>query len=316
MIVITGGAGFIGSALVQALNDRGIKDIIIVDSLGSDSRWKNLVSLSYKDYLDKGEFLSLIINRKVPWSLSSILHMGACSSTTEKNADYLMTNNYKYTQSLCQYAAEKGVRFVYASSGATYGMGENGYDDAHEKLSTLRPLNMYGYSKHLFDLWALEHGLLDTIVGVKFFNVFGPNEAHKGDMRSMVLRAYEQIKATGKVRLFKSTTPQYPDGGQMRDFIYIKDCVEVVLWLLENKQVNGIFNLGSGKARSWNDLAEAVFKAMNLKSNIEYFDMPSDLTTQYQNFTEAKMNKLIDSGYPNSFRNLENSVSDYISFLA
>jgi ADP-L-glycero-D-manno-heptose 6-epimerase len=330
MYIVTGGAGFIGSAFVWQLNRMGIEDILIVDNLGRTEKWKNLVNLKYLDYVHKNNFLELMEKNKFQ-DVTAIIHMGACSSTTEADADYLMENNFHYSQKLAEFCLENDIRFIYASSAATYGDGKLGFDDDHalknypvlnsygyrgsiikNYLTELRPLNMYGYSKHLFDLWAQKKGLLDKIVGLKFFNVFGPNEYHKGDMKSVIAKAYSQIKDTGKLKLFKSYRPEYGDGEQKRDFIYVKDCVRVMAWFLENKEVNGIFNLGTGKARTWNELARAVFEAMHQKPNIEYIEMPENIRDKYQYFTEAKMDKLKRTGCPCDFMSLEEAVKDYI----
>ncbi|HUH66901.1 MAG TPA: ADP-glyceromanno-heptose 6-epimerase [Syntrophales bacterium] len=313
MIVVTGGAGFIGSAFVWKLNQEGIDDILIVDELGESDKWKNLVNRRYAEHIHKDIFLRMVRNGQVPVTPRAIIHMGACSSTTERNADYLMENNYHYTCRLAEWALEKNVRFIYASSAATYGDGSRGFSDDAAVMSTLRPLNMYGYSKQVFDLWMLRQKAEKHIAGIKFFNVFGPNEYHKGDMRSVVHKAFEQARAVGKVRLFKSYKPEYADGGQMRDFVYVKDCVEAMWWLLEHPEANGIFNLGTGKARTWNDLVNSVFAAMKAKPKIEYFDMPQDIRDQYQYLTEAKMEKLRAAGCPVKFRPLEDAVCDYVA---
>ena len=313
MIIVTGGAGFIGSALIAALNKRGIDDILVVDRLGSDHRWKNLVNLQFADYVDKEEFLEMVAGDVVDFTADAVFHLGACSSTTETDATYLMENNFEYTKQLAQWTAEEGIRFIYASSAATYGDGENGFADDEEKLETLMPLNPYGYSKQLFDLWAKKHGLFEKIVGLKYFNVFGPNEYHKADMRSFVLKAFEQINSTGKVRLFKSHKPDYKDGEQKRDFLYVKDAVDMTLFFYDNPDTFGIYNLGAGVARSWNDLAKAVFAAMGKKPNIEYIDMPDSVRNQYQYFTEADITKLRDIGYDEQITSLEKSVTDYIT---
>jgi ADP-L-glycero-D-manno-heptose 6-epimerase len=311
MYIVTGGAGFIGSAFVWQLNQMGIEDILIVDNLGRTEKWKNLVNLKYLDYVHKNNFLELMEKNKFQ-DVTAIIHMGACSSTTEADADYLMENNFHYSQKLAEFCLENDIRFIYASSAATYGDGTLGFDDDHAGLKNLRPLNMYGYSKHIFDLWAQKKGLLDKIVGLKFFNVFGPNEYHKGDMKSVLAKAYSQIKQTGKLRLFKSYRPEYGHGEQKRDFIYIKDCTQVMAWFLEHKEANGIFNLGTGKARSWNELARAVFEAMHQKTNIEYIDMPESIRDKYQYFTEAKMDKLKKAGCPCTFMSLEKAAKDYV----
>jgi ADP-L-glycero-D-manno-heptose 6-epimerase len=312
MIVVTGGAGFIGSAFVWKLNQEGIEDIVIVDRLGKKDKWKNLVNRRFGEFIHKDAFLPLVCEDRVPFAVSAIIHMGACSATTERDADFLWQNNYEYTRSLAQWAVKHGVRFIYASSAATYGDGSQGFSDEHDKIAALRPINMYGYSKQVFDLWVLKNSLEDKIAGIKFFNVFGPNEYHKEDMTSVIFKAYHQIKETGRVRLFKSYKPEYPDGGQLRDFVYVKDCIHTMWWLLQNPSANGIFNLGTGKARSWNDLISAVFASLKLKPNIEYIPMPEGLRNQYQYFTEAKMDKLKAAGCPAAFSSLEDSVCDYI----
>ncbi len=254
----------------------------------------------------------MICDDQVPFEISAIVHMGACSSTTERDADYLWENNYLYSRRLAEWALKRNIRFIYASSAATYGDGTQGFSDDHRKISKLKPINMYGYSKQVFDLWVLKNKLENKIAGIKFFNVFGPNEYHKGDMTSVIFKAFHQIKETGKVRLFKSYKKEYPDGGQMRDFVYVKDCVDVMWWLFNNPKVNGIFNLGTGKARTWNDLIKAVFAAMGRKTNIQYIEMPESLRNQYQYFTEAEMNKLKAAGCPVKFSSLEDSVRDYV----
>ncbi len=312
MIVITGGAGFIGSAFLWKLNCEGIDDVIVVDSLGTSDKWRNLVKRQYADYLHKDDFLEMVCGDNVPFDIDAIIHMGACSSTTERDADYLMENNYRYSRRLAGWAVQNGVRFIYASSAATYGNGSKGFSDDDEVSVTLRPINMYGYSKQMFDLWILRNKLKDKVAGVKFFNVFGPNEYHKGEMKSVVHKAFHQIKETDRVGLFKSYRSEFRDGEQKRDFVYVKDCVNVLWWLLENRDINGIFNLGTGNARSWNDLANAVFSAMNQISRIDYVEMPESIRDQYQYLTEAKMDKLGAAGYPVSFGSLEDSVYDYV----
>ena len=246
--------------------------------------------------------------------MDAIFHLGACSSTTERDADYLLENNYRYTRLLCEWSLQHGVRFIYASSAATYGDGSNGYSDT-TPLKELRPLNMYGFSKHMLDLWAQKHAYFDRIVGLKYFNVYGPYESHKGDMRSMVHKAYGQILQTGKVRLFKSYRPEYADGEQMRDFIYVKDAVAVTLHFLEHRQAGGLFNCGTGQARSWKDLMSAVFTAMKLVPQIEFIEMPEILRGKYQYFTQADMAKLRAAGYTAPFTSLEDAVREYVKFL-
>ncbi|MHC4338135.1 MAG: ADP-glyceromanno-heptose 6-epimerase [Planctomycetota bacterium] len=312
MIVVTGGAGFIGSALIAALNGRGLSDILVVDELGADGRWKNLRNLSFADYVEKDDFLEMVFADKAPSGIEAVLHMGACTDTTETNASYLIKNNYEYTKLLAQWATDADVRFIYASSAATYGDGSAGFRDDEEKIGNLRPLNVYGYSKQLFDLWARRTGLLKKIVGLKYFNVFGPNEYHKGEMRSFVIKAFEQINATGKVRLFKSYKPEYKDGEQRRDFLYVKDAVDMTLFFLDNPKLSGLFNIGVGKAQAWNDLVKAVFAAMDRKPNIEYIEMPDSIRNQYQYFTQADITKLRNAGYKKEITPLEDAIKDYV----
>lgn len=309
-IVITGAAGFIGRNVVAELNRRGRTDLLLVDSLGSDERWKNLLGLEYEDLLSPAAFIDSVRTGKaaVP---QTIIHLGACSATTERNADYLLENNYRYTRTLCEWSLKHGTRFVYASSAATYGDGSQGYDDADTVTPTLRPLNMYGYSKHMFDLWALRHGLLKKIAGIKYFNVFGPHEDHKEDMRSVVVKSFEQIAARGYVELFKSYKPGWSDGEQQRDFVYVKDAVDVTLYLADYPHASGLFNCGTGQARSWKELALAAFNAMGKKPDIRFIEMPETLRGKYQYFTEANLKKLRASGYDKPFTSLENAVRDY-----
>lgn len=311
MIVVTGGAGFIGSALVWELNRRGESNILIVDHLGESEKWKNLVNLTYEDYLDRDEFIDKVQKGRFDGKISRILHMGACSSTTERDSNYLMYNNYKYTRTLAVFALRENIPFLYASSAATYGDGAKGFSDEEATIRQYQPLNMYAYSKQLFDCWALKEGLIDEITGVKFFNVFGPNEYHKGSMRSVAHQAFGQIRDTGKVRLFKSHHPDYKDGWQLRDFVYVKDAVNMTLFLLAHK-IHGIYNVGTGKARSFHDFAAAVFKAMDKPVNIEYFDMPVHLREKYQYFTCAEMDKISQAGYDSPFTGIEEAVNDYV----
>ncbi|HDQ25801.1 MAG TPA: ADP-glyceromanno-heptose 6-epimerase, partial [bacterium] len=299
MIVVTGAAGFLGSAIVRELNIRGITDVHAVDFLESDTKWKNLTGLKFLDYEEKDPFLKRILfdDASLKAGVEGIIHMGACSSTTEQDASFLVENNYKYTQVMARWCVRNGKKFVYASSAATYGAGEKGFSDSHELLESFEPLNMYGYSKHLFDLWALKSGLLDKIAGIKFFNVYGPNEYHKGEMRSVVHKAYGQITETGKLKLFKSYREGVKDGGQLRDFLYVKDGVDMVLFIYE-KGLKGIYNAGTGKANSFSALGAACFKAMGKEEKIEYIDMPEAIKDKYQYFTEADISKLKAAGYP------------------
>ncbi len=311
MIIVTGGAGFIGSCFVKKLNDEGIKDIVIVDHLGNSEKWKNLVNRKYFDYIDKHVFIELLeAERLDDLPIEAIFHFGACSVTTETDADYMMDNNFQYSKTLAMYSTEHNIRFIYASSAATYGSGENGYSDS--VVQNYIPLNVYGYSKQVFDEWAEKNDLFKQFIGLKFFNVFGPNEYHKGNMASMVFKSYNQIKNTGKVKLFKSNSPDFKDGEQMRDFVYVKDVIDII-WELYQKKICGLFNLGTGKARSWNDLVKAVFTAMELEPKIEYVDMPEELKEQYQNFTEADMKKLTKTKLNIKFNTLEDNIRDYVT---
>jgi ADP-L-glycero-D-manno-heptose 6-epimerase len=254
----------------------------------------------------------MIIGDKFDSTTEIVFHLGACSDTTETNASYLIKNNYEYSKLLAQWATRANARFIYASSAATYGDGSIGFSDDENGIGRLRPLNMYGYSKHLFDLWAYRTGLLKKIVGLKYFNVFGPNEYHKASMRSFCLKAFEQIQATGKVCLFKSYRSEYNDGEQMRDFIYIKDAVEMTLFFMDNPRLSGLFNIGTGEPRTWNDLVIAVFVAMGRKPNIEYIEMPESIRHQYQYYTCAEIAKLRHAGYNKKTTPLEDAIKDYV----
>ncbi|HVO72952.1 MAG TPA: ADP-glyceromanno-heptose 6-epimerase [Ignavibacteriaceae bacterium] len=311
MIVVTGGAGFIGSAIIWRLNTLNQKNIMVVDELGTDEKWKNLTGLKFDDFINKNSFIELI-ETKLKHGISAIIHMGAISSTTEKDADLLLRNNYEYTKKLADFCVRTNARFIYASSAATYGNGGMGFNDSEAELGSLRPLNMYGYSKHLFDLWALKENLLGRIAGLKYFNVYGPNEYHKGDMRSVVHKAFEQALSSGKVKLFKSKNSSYKDGEQKRDFLYVKDAVDITLFFLNNPGKNGLFNVGSGTARTWNDLVKALFDALGKPLNIEYMEMPGHLAEKYQYFTEAKMDKIKKAGFTKSVSSLEDGVTDYV----
>ena len=317
-ILVTGAAGFIGRNVVAELNRRGEDELILVDELGKGEKWKNLVGLRYEDIVSPEEFLGMIEDGAFA-EARSIIHLGACSATTERDADYLLRNNYQYTRVLCNWALSNGIRFLYASSGATYGDGAHGYDDSDGVTPLLQPLNMYGYSKHMFDLWALRHDLFEAgdggnIVGLKYFNVFGPYEDHKGEMRSVVSKCVEQIRSTGKVELFKSNDPQYRDGEQRRDFVPVQDAVDVTLHfaLQEPEAPGGLFNCGTGEAHTWIELVTPVFEAMGREPAIEFVDMPEDLRSKYQNFTEAKVAKLRAAGYTEAFTPLREAVRTYV----
>ena len=317
LIIVTGAAGFIGRNVVAELNRRGYDNLLLVDKLGTDEKWSNLVGLRFEDILSPEDFLKSVKAGVTP-KAAACIHLGACSATTEKDADYLLENNYRYTRTLCEWSLKHGVRFVYASSAATYGDGSLGYSDADTVTPTLRPLNMYGHSKHLFDLWALKSGLFNKIVGLKYFNVYGPYEDHKGAMRSLVQKAYHQIHKAGYIGLFKSYRPDYQDGEQKRDFIYVRDAVNVTLhFALEDLKTGGLFNCGTGVARTWIDLAKALFVAMGSKPDIRFIEMPDILQGKYQYFTQADATKLQQSGYTKPFMSLEEGVRDYVqSYLA
>lgn len=310
-IVVTGGAGFIGSCIVKQLNAQGISNIVVVDELGHSEKWKNLVGKKLNDIIEKEQFFSWL-EGKGP-SIKAFIHMGACSSTVETDASYLLDNNYRFSVKLAEYALRHGQRFIYASSAATYGDGAKGFSDDHQTIDELHPLNMYGFSKQLFDQWVKNQGHLERMVGLKFFNVFGPNEWHKGRMASAVHHILPTAKKEGVVKLFKSSEPEkFSDGGQMRDFVYVKDVARMVTAFLDNEAA-GIYNIGSGRASTWNELALAVFKALNQPGQIEYIDMPQDLIGKYQNYTCADMAKtravLKDTAVCMPF---EDAVIDYV----
>ena len=310
MIIVTGGAGFIGSCVVRSLNEAGRSDIVIVDNISETDKWVNMRNKKYIKYVHKSRFLEELPTYE---NVEAIVHMGAQSSTTERDFDYLWENNFEYTKALWNYCAEKHISFIYASSAATYGDGSLGFNDRMD-IDKLLPLNGYGYSKQLFDLWVKHQAksFPAQYCGLKFFNVYGPNEYFKGSMASMVFHGFNQIKETGKVKLFKSCNPNYADGGQLRDFVYVKDICKVIMWLLVNKHVSGLFNVGTGRAQSFAELAEATFHALDLEPNIEYIDMPEKLRGKYQYYTKAEMSRLYDAGYPYHFADVENGVRDYV----
>lgn len=310
MIIVTGGAGFIGSCIVKELNNRGIVDIVIVDNLGRTEKWKNLRNLKYKTFIHKSVFLQELENLS---NVELIIHMGACSSTTEQDADYLMNNNFMYSKKIYDWCTRRKCRLIYASSAAVYGNGEYGYDDS--KTDEYMPLNMYGYTKKLFDQYvnASKSSTAQVqCVGLRFFNVFGPNEYHKATMASVVFHSYNQIKKDGKVKLFKSYRKDYKDGEQLRDFVYVRDVVSVVMFFFENAMLSGIYNVGTGKAETFKALAKAVFAALKKDDNIEYIDMPEGLAAKYQYYTEADLKRLRACGYKNKFMSLKDSVKEYV----
>ncbi len=310
-IIVTGAAGFIGCNVVKELNLRGHTNLLLVDSLGMNEKWKNLVGLKFDDIISPHQFLEIVKNEG-SIDAGVCIHLGACSDTTQRDADYLLENNFHYTVSLCKWSLSHNVRFVYASSAATYGDGSLGYEDRDEITQKLRPLNMYGYSKHMFDLWALSHNLFNTITGLKYFNVYGPYEDHKEDMRSLVQKAYHQVKRLGYIELFKSYHAGYKDGEQKRDFIYIRDAVEVTLHFALHSKAGGLFNCGTGQARTWLDLAHALFTSMECSPDIRFIEMPDALRNKYQYFTQADATKLREAGYDKPFTSLEEGVDDYV----
>lgn len=318
LIIITGASGFIGSALAWRLNRMGRNRLLLVDQLGTSAKWRNLVPLRYQDYMEKTEFLEAVRGGRMDGrDVEAVIHMGACSSTTEADASYLAKNNFEYSKHLADWCLDRPnpIRFIYASSAATYGDGESGYGDEHSRLPDLRPLNMYGYSKHMFDLWNQAHSRLDQVVALKFFNVYGPNEYHKGHMKSMVVKAYEQIKATGAVQLFKSHHPDYRDGEQMRDFVYVKDAVEMALFFLDTSVAGGTYNVGTGTARTWVDMMNALFRSLGKEPRIEFVPMPEVLREKYQYYTKADPGKILRAGFSQPTRTLEEGVHDYVAYL-
>jgi len=312
LIILTGGAGFIGSAFLWKLNQLGEKNIIVVDHDDSPVKMENLKSLAYIDYQEKDVFIKNLQDGKVSNNIKAIFHIGACSATTETDAEYLKRNNFEYSKTLAEWSLKNNIPFFYASSAATYGDGSLGYSDEDTATPKYKPLNLYGLSKQQFDLWLLENGLANKVVGFKYFNVFGPNEYHKEDMRSLVVKAYEQIKRDGKIRLFKSYKPEYKDGEQKRDFVYVKDVVELMYYFYTHPKIKGIYNIGTGQARTWNDLAGAIFSALGMKPVIEYIEMPAAIKDKYQYYTEAELKKLHRAGIGFKFTPLEEAVADYV----
>jgi ADP-L-glycero-D-manno-heptose 6-epimerase len=309
IILVTGGSGFIGSCLVRHLNTLGKDRIVIVDNLRDGDKWKNMVGKRFLDVIHKNDLFTWLIGKEK--EIEAIIHLGACSSTVETDCNYLLENNYRYSVKLADFAIKNGIRFIYASSAATYGNGVLGFSDDHANLEKFMPLNMYGYSKHLFDLWLKRRDLLNKVVGLKFFNVFGPNEYHKGRMSSAIIKMVPETLKKGSISLFKSNDPAIKDGEQVRDFIYVKDVVMMTAAFLEN-DFTGIYNIGCGVANSWKDLAKAVMKALDAPLRIEYNEMPADLQGKYQNYTKADMDKWEKAGLPFPKYSLEDAVKDYI----
>lgn len=323
MIIVTGGTGFIGSNLVAGLEEHGCKDIVICDTLGMEDKWRNIAKREIRDIVNPELLFDYLDTHKD--AVEAIFHMGAISATTERDVDLIVETNVVLTRRLWKWCGKNDVRLIYASSAATYGDGEAGFADDQDidSLAKLKPLNAYGWSKHVIDrriARVLEQGnekVPPQWAGLKFFNVYGPNEYHKEDQMSVVCKLYPQVIAGAAAKLFKSHNPKYEDGGQLRDFVYVKDCVNVMLWLYDNKDVNGLFNIGTGNARSFKDLAEATFDAAGIAPKINYIDMPDNLQAKYQYFTEADMKKLRDAGYTKAFTELEDGVRDYVqSFMS
>jgi ADP-L-glycero-D-manno-heptose 6-epimerase len=311
MIVVTGAAGFIGSCLLTKLNNVGYKEIVLVDNFSNGSKNINIVGKSYSALVDRFEFFSWLNNNHE--EVEFIFHIGARTDTTEFNVEVFDKLNLNYSKEIWQSCAKFGIPLVYASSAATYGMGENGYEDNHDIIPSLKPLNPYGESKNNFDIWALQQTENPPFwAGLKFFNVYGPNEYHKGRMASVVYHAYHQIEETGGMKLFRSHNPSFEDGKQLRDFVYVKDVVKVCLFFLLNQKHSGIYNLGTGEARSFLDLVTNVFQSMRLQPKIEFIDTPLDIRDKYQYFTEAKMDKLRAAGYEIPFCSIEEGVSEYV----
>ena len=319
MTIITGGAGFIGSVLAWKFNSLGEKDLLIVDQKAKDSpKWKNIAkrvganNYSPHRYVESDEFIDRLEKKEWNGRIQAIFHMGACSDTTERDKNFLRENNSRYSERIANWCIQNKVYLCYASSAATYGAGELGFSDDDALTPKLKPLNPYGQSKLDFDIWVLKNGFDKLITGFRFFNVYGPNEYHKGEMRSLVHKGFGQAQSTGQIRLFKSYKKEYPDGGQKRDFIYVKDAVDAMIWFYQNPKWKGIYNLGTGRAQSWNDMADAIFEAAGKPKKIEYFEMPDSIKNQYQYFTQADMSKFHKTGCPVGFKNLAEGVSDYV----
>jgi ADP-L-glycero-D-manno-heptose 6-epimerase len=317
MIVVTGGAGFIGSNIVAALADEGAHHIIVCDRFGDDDKWRNLAKHDVADIVAPEALADYL--KDFAGAIEAVIHMGAITSTSERDVDRLIADNFQFSLDLWHWCAANGVRLIYASSAATYGDGGEGFDDdgSVEALARLRPRNPYGWSKHLFDrrvarLVADGGPAPPQWAGLKFFNVYGPNEYHKGEMQSVVARVFPDAAAGRPVRLFKSHHPDYPDGGQLRDFIWVGDCVAVIQWLLSEPRVEGLFNVGTGEARSFADLAAATFAGLGLETKIDYIDTPVELRESYQYFTQAEVGRLRAAGFERPFTSLEEGVGRYV----
>lgn len=318
MIIVTGGTGFIGSNLVAALEEKGAKDIVVCDTFGEGDKWRNIAKRELRDIVHPDRLFDYLETHKD--KVEVIFHMGAISSTTETDVDLIVETNVVLSRRLWKWCGTNGKRLIYASSAATYGDGEEGFEDVQsvEGLKKLKPLNAYGWSKHLFDrrvarvLEEKSEPIPTQWAGLKFFNVYGPNEYHKDDQMSVICKLHPQVMAGAAAKLFKSHRDDYEDGGQLRDFVYVKDCVNVMIWLYENEKVSGLFNVGTGEARSFKDLAEATFKASGVEPKINYIDMPEQLREKYQYFTEANVSNLRQAGYDKEFTSLEDGITDYV----
>ena len=312
MIVITGAAGFIASVVAGTLNRNGFEDLVLVDDFSKTQKKENYSSKKYNSLIDRNEFIEWF--EKHHDEIDFIIHLGARTDTTEFDYNVFQKLNVDYTLAIWKICTEHQIPMIYASSAATYGMGESGYIDNHDIVNDLQPLNAYGRSKNEIDKWILQQKECPPFwAGLKFFNVYGPNEYHKGRMASVILHSFGQINTTGQVKLFRSHRPDYKDGQQLRDFVYVKDVANVILWLMQHKPESGLYNVGTGKARSFYDLADNTFKALHLKTNIEFIDTPLDIRDKYQYFTEAKMDKLRKAGYDKPFTSLEDGVYDYVT---
>jgi ADP-L-glycero-D-manno-heptose 6-epimerase len=314
-IILTGGAGFIGSCFLEYLNKKGIKDIVLVDHI-NDKKEKNIKSKKFEIYYEKSEFIQKVKKKKFDKNFDFLIHLGACTNTRENNVEYILKNNFIYSKTLAFFCLENGIEFIYASSASTYGKEEKNFSDCEDNIENLVPANLYGLSKNIFDIWVVSNKFHNKFVGLKFFNVYGFNEEHKGEMRSVISKGYDQIKQEGRIKLFKSYRKEYKDGEQKRDFVYVMDVCDVIWFFMENKNKKGIFNVGTGKARSFNEVAELLFKYLGKKEKIEYIDMPDDIKESYQYFTEANIEKLRNAGYKKNFMTLEEGLKEFLSVMA